>query len=134
MGLEFCLLSFIDQCTFSEWRDVTSCSATCGGGSKIQNRTVVSYHSGCEANSTRRIVACNEESCPCVFGQWSAWSNCSASCGGGHRSRKRSFEGNCATMPSGKSLETGDCNTAPCPTGEKPGLKVWLVWNCVLPD
>ena len=50
-----------------------------------------------------------------VWGDWSAWSECTATCGGGRRTRRRSCEGGNTCV--GRQTEYTDCNTDSCPEG-----------------
>ncbi|XP_008064182.1 SCO-spondin [Carlito syrichta] len=61
-------------------------------------------------------LVCLHRECP-LLGPWSAWSNCSAPCGGGTMERHRSCEGS----PGGEPCQAQDmqhqqeCNLQPCP-------------------
>ena len=68
---------------------------------------------------------CNKQPCPvdCELSPWSSWSPCSASCGGGTQTQKRTIE----TQPvgSGKACEgpysqSRKCNLTACPTTKTP--------------
>ena len=53
----------------------------------------------------------------CVWGQWSTWSSCSKSCGGGTNTRSRSkieTERNGGSCP-GSGSDSKRCNTQSCP-------------------
>lgn len=47
-----------------------------------------------------------------TWGQWTSWSKCTASCGGGRRTRKRKCEGGNTCI--GQKTEYTDCNTHVC--------------------
>ena len=110
---------------WTDFGDWSECSAECGGGTKSRNRSCTNptpAYGGiqCSGNSTE-TQTCNTDPCP-INGGWTDfgdWSECSAECGGGTKSRKRS-----CTNPtpayggiqcSGNSTETQTCNTDPCP-------------------
>ncbi|XP_055489392.1 LOW QUALITY PROTEIN: SCO-spondin [Leucoraja erinacea] len=90
----------------------------CRCGLPSSNRTV-EYQPG-----DRVVVPCG--TCACVNGtfdcsdsrcaeqnSWSAWSQCSQSCGGGERIRSRSC-GEPGTPCQGGSVQTAECNQVPC--------------------
>ena len=73
---------------------------------------------GLQCNGPTDITeTCNPQACP-VWGQWTDWTACSRSCGGGKKSRKRE-----CSVPGcvGDTEETADCNTDVCP--------VWTDWT-----
>lgn len=87
------------------WGAYGACSAPCGGGTQVRVNS---------CNGATQTQACNTQACPvptptpgatpppCT---WSGWSNCSASCGGGTRTRTD----NCGNS------QTESCNTQECP-------------------
>ncbi|PAA54099.1 hypothetical protein BOX15_Mlig015709g1 [Macrostomum lignano] len=119
---------------WSEWSTFSGCSRSCGSGKQWRGRQCASpvpQFGGLDcpggANETRE---CNTNPCP-VDGGWSAWSafaDCSVTCGNGSHSRQRScsspepqFGGlNC----SGKAVEFGNCNPRPCPIDG-----AWTSWS-----
>ena len=66
------------------------------------------------------------------YTEWSKWSECDVSCGGGVQRRERSCtnpspsgEGkDCKTQELGPESETQECNTEECPIGQYTGLKI----------
>jgi len=104
--------------------DYGSCSEECGGG--VQTKDVVCRD--CEGNNLPdgscsgpkppATQACNTQPCPvdCVVSDWSAWSACSAECGGGTQSRTRTI----ITPPQNGGtacpnlVETRACNEQAC--------------------
>eukprot|EP00095_Tigriopus_kingsejongensis_P008230 snap_masked-scaffold591_size129331-processed-gene-0.4 protein:Tk08230 transcript:snap_masked-scaffold591_size129331-processed-gene-0.4-mRNA-1 annotation:"SCO-spondin" len=120
---------------FNEWSEWSPCSATCGGGGQERERNCYdpNFRLKCdgEPRQSRFVVrACNVDPCP-SWTQWSAWSQCSASCGGGQNARSRE-----CTLPDGavrpnaecgegESNETGNCNeNVLCPV-----LGEWTEWS-----
>ncbi|XP_052105471.1 SCO-spondin-like, partial [Mytilus californianus] len=139
--------------SFGIWSSWFSCSLTCGGGEKIRirNRTCSNpepKYSGkqCTGNKAERTTSdCNTLHCPIdggwsSYGNWSAWSLCNVTCGGGKKSKIRNRT---CTNPlpkydgkqcSGKAVEniTADCNTLLCPiNGGWSQYTLWSQWgNC----
>ncbi|XP_039512123.1 SCO-spondin [Pimephales promelas] len=103
--------------SWSQWGRWTDCSAHCGGGVKSRSRQCdnpAPQSGGRECTgSGRQQKECNTHNCtdsgPWL--DWSAWSSCSVSCGGGSQSRTRS----CRTPPcSGMRRQSKTCNTHVC--------------------
>ncbi|XP_072025363.1 LOW QUALITY PROTEIN: uncharacterized protein [Amphiura filiformis] len=96
-----------------EWEAWSSCSSTCGGGSRSRIRTC-DRSKGCRG-SLYESDSCNTQTCPARWHPWGTWSSCSEPCGGGSRSRYRtcSVYGACR----GPVSETGFCSTQPCQWG-----------------
>ncbi|XP_063400323.1 A disintegrin and metalloproteinase with thrombospondin motifs adt-1-like isoform X2 [Mytilus trossulus] len=137
--------------SFGSWSPWSSCNVTCGGGTKSRskNRTCTNpepKHGGqpCEGSTTETsAVLCNSMSCPIDGGwssydEWSSWSVCSVTCGGGVKSRSRNrscsnpvpkYGGNHCT---GNEVEnvTSDCNLLPCPIdGGWSSFGIWSTWS-----
>ena len=96
--------------TYSDWG---ACSASCGGG--LQYRT--KYTKNCDGTVTesQESQVCNIQACctdPDVktYGDWSA---CSASCGGGTKTRSKTVTKCDGTVIN--STQTKECNTKACP-------------------
>ncbi|CAK8671655.1 unnamed protein product [Clavelina lepadiformis] len=111
------------NCAWGPWSDFGKCSASCGGGhqSRLRNITTEASCSGDSCSgSSKEIRHCNAECCPvdCVWGKWSDFGSCSASCDGGTQTRSRSFkpEATCGgSKCKGPSSESQDCNSQCCP-------------------
>merc|ERR1712038_73343 len=113
------------DCRWNNWSDWTSCSKTCGQGSKNRRREVQTRArnggSLCQGLSMQ-TQSCNVRDCPSpVNCQWSSWSEtgpCSKSCGGGVQYFERTI--NVESQNGGQSC-TGSrtkreyCNTRDCP-------------------
>merc|ERR1712062_24627 len=111
------------DCRWNNWSDWTSCSKTCGQGSKNRRREVQTRPrnggSQCQGLS-RQTQSCNVRDCP-VDCQWSSWSSngsCSKSCGTGTQDFRRTRQ---VQAQNGGQLCTGSptkkeyCNTHDCP-------------------
>lgn len=124
---------------WSEWGEWTECSATCGGGRRRKFRQCVDHQGGlvdssnCPGEETMS-KNCNTQECP-KWTDWTKWTECSATCGGGSRSKvrecivseptdQRSGEQNSLdnnSLCEGKSIETEECSTNVCPK--------WTEWT-----
>ena len=76
----------------SEWGEWSSCSSTCGGGKRSRTRECKEVSRSKEDNPCNVPLEeeedCNPAPCP-VYTEWSEWSSCSATCGGGRQERVR---------------------------------------------
>jgi len=108
------------DCLVYPWDSWSSCSKTCGSGFQQHTRSVRRDARGgkaCPALSESR--PCNTKACPvdCQVSTFSAWSQCTKSCGTGTQWRGRSVDrsseygGNACP----KLTEKRDCNTGKCP-------------------
>ena len=83
-------LALIELTNWSEW---TTCSRTCGSGERTRTRKCNDQTSSrdknnpCKENLFEREI-CNSQKCP-VYTEWSSWSSCSLTCGGGSQERTR---------------------------------------------
>lgn len=110
---------------FGKWSEYSKCSQSCGGG--IQSRTrkcdsPAPENGGADCfgnrNETRQ---CSIKPCPVngAFGNWSEYSICNVSCGGGVQYRERKCD---SPIPKyggkdcdGPSRENRSCGEANCP-------------------
>ena len=115
-----------DPCCDNDWEigDWAQCSVECGGG--IQQRSVVCKDcegntlpdGSCEGPKPATVQECNTQGCPvdCVVSDWSDWSECTATCGGGTQFRTRTVlvepANGGAACP--VLVEQRACNTQPC--------------------
>lgn len=112
---------------YTNWSNFTSCTVSCGTGTRTRNRSCTNPSpkqggDDCIGKSTQ-IKACFLRHCPVDgnYSQWTQFTSCSLSCGGGktYRSRtctnpKPEYRGlNCSDL--GPNQEVKDCNSQPCP-------------------
>lgn len=110
------------DCVVSAWSAWSGCSKPCGGGEQTRTRTITTYpmFGGTACPNLTETQACNTQPCPvdCVVSAWSAWSPCSATCGGGTQTRTRTIVTPAAyggTACPSNLMETQSCNEQPCP-------------------
>lgn len=126
-----------NDCVLSDWAyynvyDVQfstlgQCTATCGTGTRIQYRSILSQpvNGGVSCGSLTRIVNCNTQACPvdCALSAWADAANngqvqaCSATCGTGTKLQTRSvlvypLHGGAACDVLSQQVS---CGTDPCP-------------------
>ncbi|XP_036397842.1 adhesion G protein-coupled receptor B2-like isoform X1 [Megalops cyprinoides] len=115
---------------WEEWSPWSLCSVTCGRGSRTRTRSCMAPQHGGKACGGPELQSkvCNIAVCP-VEGQWldwSPWSRCSSTCGGGVQQRQRrcrvSVHGWAECR--GTHAETRQCNTQDCGVGGN-----WGSWN-----
>ena len=119
---------------WSNWTSFTECSASCGLGVTIRLRSCSNPAPefgglNCEGDSVEE-TECDAGPCP-VDGNWSdysAWSECSASCGGGVMERSRNCDSpapeNGGNPCEGEAADNQACNEDPCPVDGK-----WSEWG-----
>lgn len=81
----------------SHWGSWSACSATCGGGQQYRHRTITNHAKkggdGCQGVELSQTRGCSEKACEkqvdCVWGEWSEFGACTATCGGGMHTRDR---------------------------------------------
>mmetsp|Transcript_65291 Transcript_65291/g.120266 ORF Transcript_65291/g.120266 Transcript_65291/m.120266 type:complete len:581 (+) Transcript_65291:119-1861(+) len=113
------------NCIWGPWGEFTDCTKSCGGGAKERSRGyqvhVANGGVPCDGDADE-LLPCNVFYCAvdCLWDDWSDWSLCSATCGGGTKTASRSYltaarwGGSQKTCPGGNSA-TVLCNEMPCP-------------------
>ena len=77
----------------TDWTDWTPCSKTCGSGERKRMRECNGDSSSRDKNNPCKSILhereiCNPTKCP-VYTEWTEWSSCSVTCGGGNQERSR---------------------------------------------
>lgn len=136
---EACLLPTGVNCTTGEWSAWSACEAdggnrTCGLGTRWRNRTLSEGCAVVAGLSEREEVPCDTGVvCPhdCLQTEWSAWSTCTATCGGtGTQYRTRHTTQHpvgTGAEACGASYEERHCNYQPCP--EYCEYSGWSPWS-----
>ncbi|XP_071117872.1 A disintegrin and metalloproteinase with thrombospondin motifs adt-1-like isoform X3 [Haliotis cracherodii] len=118
---------------FNDWSDWGVCSATCGGGDKLRQRTCHGpFYGGKDCVGPREDTAsCNQHNCPVdgIWAEWAKWSTCTLTCGGGQQWRSRNcigpFDGG-KECPGPRNV-TQACSTDHCPIDGVYGE--WSSWG-----
>ena len=121
------------DCAVSTWSVPSDCSQSCAEGSQLRTRVVLraAAMGGRECPALTESAQCNTAPCPmdCTVSQWSTWSVCSKSCGGGTQVRSRQalrhamHDGfTCPTL-----LQTTTCSEIPCAVNCV--LSAWSPWS-----
>ncbi|XP_060684257.1 semaphorin-5B isoform X1 [Hemiscyllium ocellatum] len=113
------------------WASWAPCSTTCGIGFQVRQRSCSNptprYGGRVCVGQSREERFCNENAAcplPMLWSSWGPWTRCSADCGGGMHSRRRSCENgnNCP----GCNVEHRACNVDSCP--EVRRNTPWTPW------
>lgn len=108
------------ECRYSEWEGFGTCSTRCGGGTRQLTRRVLfqpAVGELCKDTVHPDNQSCNEHAClwGCEFDEGEIIGECTASCGGGVRLKRRRFKGNhCPTATDMYADIAVPCNTQPC--------------------
>jgi hypothetical protein len=130
------------DCVWDDWTLWAQCTRSCGTGTRSRARSVkVAPMFGgkpCEAqNSTLGVENCNTQNCStmCVngsWGEWSPWTLCTRTCGGGAQWRHRKvvkLPNDCGAPASGPMSEFHACNTEVCAGDRDCQLSAWTSWT-----
>jgi uncharacterized protein YegL len=123
--------AFFQDCVVSEWLP-GDCSASCGGGVLLLQRTVVTPPKlGAPCPLLKAQKECNDHKCPidCKMNDWTGWSGCTAKCGGGimERMRTTAVEAEHGGEPCGETSEATSCSTQSC--DKDCELSDWTAWS-----
>ncbi|XP_076079208.1 coadhesin-like [Mytilus galloprovincialis] len=122
---------------WGRWTRWSSCSVSCGGGSRKRTRSCdnpapANGGPDCSGYSTDS-KKCARNPCPKAgnWGRWTRWSSCSVSCGTGSRKRTRSCDNpapsNGGQDCSGYGTDSKKCARNPCPKAGNWGR--WTRWS-----
>mmetsp|Transcript_43512 Transcript_43512/g.100126 ORF Transcript_43512/g.100126 Transcript_43512/m.100126 type:complete len:1548 (-) Transcript_43512:136-4779(-) len=130
------------DCEWNVWGDWSDCTTTCGPGTKIHSRNIKTFARNggipCTGEIKREAALCNLGSCKeaCVdakWGDWSAYTSCSATCGSGFMARHRKVAtqaNDCGTDVTGPSQEIVPCKPEKaCNVLSDCKLQDWDEWS-----
>ncbi|XP_064420214.1 hemicentin-2 [Latimeria chalumnae] len=110
---------------WGSWGSWEECSRSCGGGQTKRYRSCDNPPPSNGGRACRgadvQMKRCGTQACPVAggWGSWQAWSECSASCGGGDRMRQRRcnspLPANGGRLCPGERWERENCNKQVCP-------------------
>ncbi|XP_039859994.1 LOW QUALITY PROTEIN: SCO-spondin-like, partial [Simochromis diagramma] len=113
---------------YEPWSPWSACSASCERGRRTRTRRCQDTEGGPPCAEVTQTAICDLPSCPagCLLSEWSAWSECSASCDGGLSLRNKTVlrepePGGTACV--GPLEQHVVCNTNSC-LPECPGTQV----------
>ena len=111
---------------FGDWSEWGRCSVTCGDNGFKRRRRFCSTGiiSDCDGDAVE-TESCEAGECPYYY-NWSEWTDCSRTCGGGNRSRTRiCSSGNPSDCRSfGPPMENERCSVEACPS-----WRLWSQWD-----
>ncbi|XP_070199321.1 sushi, von Willebrand factor type A, EGF and pentraxin domain-containing protein 1-like [Littorina saxatilis] len=125
---------------WGEWSSWSQCSATCGGQQQRQRpcNNPAPQHGGLNCTGDALLTqSCGQSLCIVngSLSDWTTWSACSATCGGGETTRQRTCENpsgsndNDEVICEGDTTETQVCNSSAVPCPEHGGWSDWTDWS-----
>jgi len=126
------------DCSAGPWSDWSSCKGKCGTGQKARQRSLNRAHKGgmgCTTTLSMTAPCDTSRDCgvkDCRWSDWKDWSDCSRSCDGGQRTRRREIQEYPAK--GGALCEAQDsevvepCNTDACQAVGKCIDGAWSDW------
>lgn len=111
------------DCVVSDWFEWTNCDKRCGTGSQTRERSIITQplRGGLACPVLTEKRACKIKDCPvdCVVSEWSEWSDCNKTCGGGTQNRTKRIitnaqYGGTICPPLTSLTESRDCNIDLC--------------------
>ncbi|XP_039259105.2 A disintegrin and metalloproteinase with thrombospondin motifs gon-1-like isoform X1 [Styela clava] len=107
-----CIFAVISWANWMQWSD---CDATCGFAERVRLRSCEGGKPGLDcAGEDVDSEQCALLACP-FWDEWTTWSECSATCGNGDRSREREcLNGDVGVDCFGSDFETESCNNGEC--------------------
>uniref|UniRef100_A0A915DA13 Apple domain-containing protein n=1 Tax=Ditylenchus dipsaci TaxID=166011 RepID=A0A915DA13_9BILA len=109
---------------WAAWSAWEACSATCGKGIQQRHRECEPRGEDCTEGFSTEEKSCGElKPCP-EWGAWQQWTECSKSCGGGERIRKRECINGSERDCPGPADEHLLCSTHNCPSWNE-----WSGWS-----
>jgi hypothetical protein len=141
-----CKIGIAQACELGDWTPWTPCDRPCGSGVRFKEREIVAYpayNGGVCEDPLQLVEPCNTMPCTthtdCIVSDWTMWTPCSASCGGGQKHRERyisqpAFNGGkpCSVGASASLalVETTACAAMCCADGRgAPQDCVWGEWG-----
>jgi hypothetical protein len=114
------------DCVWGTWAEWSVCSVSCAGGERTRYRSILTaglnMGKQCEPGDSREVGECNKQACGverfCTWSSWSSYSECSAKCGPGTKTRTRELQV-VSTKPAAP-LDSSILAAMTDPVGEKP--------------